>query len=564
MRHANLYPGGRQLQHHAVCDDQYGDHGATIQYTIDGTAPSETNGTIFSAPLMVGSNCTLQAIAYNTGMLDSPVISAAYVLQGAPIFTPPAGSYLCTTLVSITPAISGMTINYTTDGTTPSETVGTIYCTPLSFTTTTTLQAIAYGNGMPDSPVAIAVYTPVGFTLQPPPGTYQGAQQVSITSGDGSTIYFTLDGTTPTPTTGIPYSGPIVIAANTILHLTTAAAWNNNPMVASAAYRIQSGTDDMDEQMDEQMMAPAASQAHNTTDGMAGQMKASTVHPIRNTFTFTPPFTIIPASGSYIAGTTAYITVNSNDLSPIYYTLDGSIPDPASASTLCGGLSIIVPITSTTTLLVTTYDAWYYDGATPYGTNPLVGEGVYQFVSIPPNPLTFTPPLMEALPLIEGINPSPPNGPDGPDANAAAFIMTDPVMNINGSVACSLSWQEPWWAQGGNYNYLQPIPIGSVEEAYRNSGINYCSTLPRNTFSGITCFPTAITGDGTMVDFATLTFPLYNEVYPYLNYPMNSADAVSYTGSLDNDGVLSQCKPNRLFGTFCSIDGYVRGSSILY
>jgi hypothetical protein len=52
--------------------------GATIRYTVDGSTPSETNGTIYTGPIVISSNTTLQAIAYKSGMTDSTVTSANY------------------------------------------------------------------------------------------------------------------------------------------------------------------------------------------------------------------------------------------------------------------------------------------------------------------------------------------------------------------------------------------------------------------------------------------------------------------------------------------------------
>jgi hypothetical protein len=51
---------------------------ATIRYTIDGTDPTMTVGTIYSGPVAVSANTTLKAVAYATGFTVSPVASAVY------------------------------------------------------------------------------------------------------------------------------------------------------------------------------------------------------------------------------------------------------------------------------------------------------------------------------------------------------------------------------------------------------------------------------------------------------------------------------------------------------
>jgi len=138
--------------------------GASIRYTTDGSAPTETHGTVYSGPVNISSGTvTLEAIAYEAGFTDSNVTSSTYTIVtqqqvAAPVFSPASGAPPQS--VTITTATGGATIRYTTDGSTPSETNGTIYSgTPVSITTNTTLEAIAYETGFADSNVTSATYT---------------------------------------------------------------------------------------------------------------------------------------------------------------------------------------------------------------------------------------------------------------------------------------------------------------------------------------------------------------------------------------------------------------------
>lgn len=76
-----------------------------------------------------------------------------------PQFSPGGGTYSSTQSVAITSATSGASIRYTTDGSTPSQSNGSLYSNPISVSSTTTLKAIAYTSGMSDSTVASATYT---------------------------------------------------------------------------------------------------------------------------------------------------------------------------------------------------------------------------------------------------------------------------------------------------------------------------------------------------------------------------------------------------------------------
>ena len=97
--------------------------------------------------------------------------AATPTLTATPTCRPVAGVYSAAQSVTLSCATSGATIRYTTDGSTPSETAGTVYSSAVSITSTTHLQAIAYLSGMYDSPIANGVYT-IGTTSSTP-GTIQ-------------------------------------------------------------------------------------------------------------------------------------------------------------------------------------------------------------------------------------------------------------------------------------------------------------------------------------------------------------------------------------------------------
>ena len=63
--------------------------------------------------------------------------------------------------MTIASATSGASIRYTTDGSTPSETIGTLYSGAVTVTTTSTIKAIAYKAGSTDSAVSSGAFTEV-------------------------------------------------------------------------------------------------------------------------------------------------------------------------------------------------------------------------------------------------------------------------------------------------------------------------------------------------------------------------------------------------------------------
>ncbi|MCL6459364.1 MAG: chitobiase/beta-hexosaminidase C-terminal domain-containing protein, partial [Gorillibacterium sp.] len=137
--------------------------GATIRYTTDGSEPT-TASAKYVSPIMVAQNTTIKAKASKDLMKDSTISSAIYVINVVnqvvqPVITPVTGTYTEAQNVTITSSTIGATIRYTTDGSTPTSTSGTVYSGPFNVPVTATVKAIAYKSGMTDSPVASAIIT---------------------------------------------------------------------------------------------------------------------------------------------------------------------------------------------------------------------------------------------------------------------------------------------------------------------------------------------------------------------------------------------------------------------
>jgi arylsulfatase A-like enzyme len=57
--------------------------GAVIRYTLDGTWPTEQNGTVYSAPLRIEKTATVQAASFLEGRAPSPPVAATYLVKGS-------------------------------------------------------------------------------------------------------------------------------------------------------------------------------------------------------------------------------------------------------------------------------------------------------------------------------------------------------------------------------------------------------------------------------------------------------------------------------------------------
>lgn len=54
-------------------------------------------------------------------------------------------------------------------------------------------------------------------SVSPAPGTFTEAQNVTLTAASGTDIFYTLDGSYPTPNNGLKYSAPIVVSETTTI-----------------------------------------------------------------------------------------------------------------------------------------------------------------------------------------------------------------------------------------------------------------------------------------------------------------------------------------------------------
>jgi hypothetical protein len=187
---------------------------------------------------------TLKLPANNNVRVLGIALQPTSAATATPVLSPAGGTYTSAQSVTITDATAGSKIYYTTNGTTPT-TASTLYSAAIPVSATTTINAIATSAGATTSPVATATYTisislPVTATpvLSPAAGSFTSAQSVSITDATaGSTIYYTINGTTPT-TASTLYSGAIPVSATTTIEAIAVATGYSNSAVATGTYTI--------------------------------------------------------------------------------------------------------------------------------------------------------------------------------------------------------------------------------------------------------------------------------------------------------------------------------------
>ncbi len=76
-----ISPNGGEVESGAAINISCATDGATIYYTIDGTTPSASNGTEYTAPFALTANASVSAIAILDGYNDSEVATAKFTIK---------------------------------------------------------------------------------------------------------------------------------------------------------------------------------------------------------------------------------------------------------------------------------------------------------------------------------------------------------------------------------------------------------------------------------------------------------------------------------------------------
>lgn len=151
--------------------------GAQIRYTLDGTTPT-ANSTLYSSAITLSQSCTIKAIAIKSGMTNSSVASQTYTPA---VLSIPTISFNTTSNAVALSASSGLTIKYSTDGSTPSSN----YTSPFTIADGAIVKAVSTnGTQSSDVPKITIEYDSNGDTLV-------------FSTNESGTIRYTSNGSDP-------------------------------------------------------------------------------------------------------------------------------------------------------------------------------------------------------------------------------------------------------------------------------------------------------------------------------------------------------------------------------
>lgn len=267
---------------------------APASLTTSNEAPSLNPTSTIETPM---SNVTTPSVDVSSGYTvpAHSVTAFMWTVNGTPTASAPtlslaSGTYASNQSLSISDTTTGAVIYYTTDGSMPT-TSSAKYTSPLTVSSSETVNAIAVASGYSNSAVSSATYT-VDLTVAQPvfnlaAGTYSTAQSLVITDAtSGATIYYTTNGAAPTTSSSV-YAGPLTISSSETVSAIAIAKGYTNSAVTSATYSVQ-------------VSLPVAA---------------------------TPVFSV--ASGTY-SGAQSVVISDTTSGASIYYTTDGSTPTTSS------------------------------------------------------------------------------------------------------------------------------------------------------------------------------------------------------------------------------------------
>jgi hypothetical protein len=260
--------------------------GTSIYYNTSGSPTCSS--THYTGPITVSTNETLYYVSC-AGSTPSVVGATTYVISPyAGGGTPPSsvafsvapgsyssaqsvalssssGAYICYTTATSSPTIKPWPASVSNASGTPiCQNGSTLYTSPISVTSTTTIYAVAaldttlatsnggscssctnYGPPSSPSQATYTIGTPQASTptFSPTAGTYTGTQSVTLTAATGGVICWNTTGSPVTNggtgcTTGTLYTGAISVSSNETIYAVAGGTGYTDSSIGSAVYVI--------------------------------------------------------------------------------------------------------------------------------------------------------------------------------------------------------------------------------------------------------------------------------------------------------------------------------------
>jgi len=223
--------------------------GASIKYTLDGSAPSQTSGSLYTGEIILAASSVLKVIAYKAEMADSEIAAADYkiLFPVKPVqFSAAAGEYFETLAVELLCETPGVTIYYAVNDTESAALPSLVYNAPLILNSSSFIAAYAAKENMKTSEITsisykinISTERAAEPVITPASGSYANAVFVTIScTTENAIIKYTTDGSEPSRTNGNIYSAPFGVMQSSTVKAMAYKLGLIDSAVSSSSYTV--------------------------------------------------------------------------------------------------------------------------------------------------------------------------------------------------------------------------------------------------------------------------------------------------------------------------------------
>jgi hypothetical protein len=172
--------------------------GSDIYFTLNGDIPLVTPSQLYKTPILIDSTTSIQAIAVQSGFIQSKILIATYTLiPGAPIISPVGGTYASSRKVTLTSSSKKAELFYTLNNLdpTPDNRTPFKYGDTILINSTKTIKAIAVSGNMASaiSTAAYKIFDTRDTVLRPGEIYYlEGGYSISNPQGQSAIVHIHL------------------------------------------------------------------------------------------------------------------------------------------------------------------------------------------------------------------------------------------------------------------------------------------------------------------------------------------------------------------------------------
>ena len=215
----------------------WADNETTVQWPVTTALPSEFTsvGGDDNVKIKISStNTYTNPLRFYANVTTTITAADGYVLKSVTYQASSTGNYVtyaqnATVSPNVTPSVSGKDVTWTFD-----NNVTEFTFSPSTQTRCSSL-SITYAPSGGDTPATPTCATP---TFSPEAGAVASGTEVTITSTEGATIYYTTDGNDPTTSSNV-YAEPIAVTADMTIKAYAVKDGCTDSEVAEAAYTIK-------------------------------------------------------------------------------------------------------------------------------------------------------------------------------------------------------------------------------------------------------------------------------------------------------------------------------------